>query len=435
MADPIDNGAQLLQQQHPELFSLTQEGTTQAPTQSQPDAGAQFLQQAHPELFDLTQGESGSAPQGSVTVESAPSNFDVGDVGSAIAGGVAGKVFNQPMTAEVVKPPVTDAVLNTARVNADVAQNAFERAHQAHAENILNTHQQHQAAHTVFKDAEAELKAAQKEAAKHGIYTPSTQKTELGKLVAMDEGLPPAQGKNVVKPLGGVATENYGKSYGLTDFDAARAIDTTKNEEGVWDIMKKVKDAEAKIGPGYAMVPERSNLMLPTMPSSARGAEKVDTSVADAARARLAEATSAHNQAKADFFSLEDQLAKLKGTTPADVAKGKELAARLADKARLLQESAVVPEVSNLGKVWNGAKWVAAKTAGPITGAAGAYDLYEAAKDFPQGRTAAGIAHTIGGLGGLASLTPYPPAKVIGTGLAIGAPLTYEAGKKAGLWQ
>ena len=167
----------------------------------------------------------------------------------------------------------------------------------------------------------------------------------------MDEGLPPAQGKNVLEPLGGEATKNYGKSYGLTDFDAARAIDTTKNEEGVWDIMKQVKAAEQKIGPGYAMVPERSNLLLPTMPSSARGAEKVDTSVADAARARLAEATAAHNQAKAEFLSLEDQLAKLKGTTPADVVRNKEMAARLADKARLLQESAALPELTNMGKV------------------------------------------------------------------------------------
>jgi len=432
MADPI---AEQFQREHPDLFSNTQEGTP-APTQTQTEdpVAAQF-QKDHPELFGLTQGEAGSAPQGSVTVTAAPSTFDVGDVGAAIAGGVAGKVFNQPMTEEVIKPPVTDAALNTAKVNADVAKNAFERAAQTHAENILNTHQQHQAAHTVFKDAEAELKAAQKEAAKHGIYTPSTQKTELGKLIPMKEGLPPAQGKNVLEPLGGEATKNYGKSYGLTDFDAARAIDTTKNEEGVWDIMKQVKAAEAKIGPGYAMVPERSNLLLPTMPSSARGAEKVDTSVADAARARLAEATAAHNQAKAEFLSLEDQLAKLRGTTPADVIRNKEMAARLADKARLLQESAALPELTNMGKVWNGAKWVGGKAAGPLTAGFGGYDLYEAAKDINAGRTAAGIAHTVGGLGGLASLTPYPPANVIGTGLAIGAPLVYEAGKAKGYWQ
>jgi hypothetical protein len=429
MSDAI---AQQFQQEHPELFAVTQEGSTQPPSQ---DGIAAEFQKEHPELFNLTQGESSSVPQSSVTVEAAPSQFDVGDVGAGIAGGIAGKVFNQPIVEEVIKPPVTDAALNTAKVNANVAQNAFERANQAHAENILNTHQQHQAAHTVFKDAEAELKAAQKEAAKHGIYTPSTQKTDLGKLVAIDEGLPPAQGKNVVKPLGGVATENYGKSYGLTDFDAARAIDTTKNEEGVWDIMKQVKAAEAKIGPGYVMVPERSNLMLPTMPSSARGAEKIDTSVAEAARARLAEATAAHNQAKAEFLSLEDALAQLKSNTPSEVTRNKEMAARLADKARFLEESAALPELTNMGKVWNGAKWVAGKAAGPATAGFGAYDLYEAGKDLNEDRTAAAIAHTVGGLGGLASLTPYPPAKVIGTGLAIGAPLTYEAGRKAGLWK
>jgi hypothetical protein len=101
----------------------------------------------------------------------------------------------------------------------------------------------------------------------------------------------------------------------------------------------------------------------------------------------------------------------------------------------MLRESAALPELTNMGKVWNGAKWVAGKAAGPLTAGFGGYDLYEGAKDINEGRTAAAIAHTLGGLGGLASLTPYPPAKVIGTGLAIGAPLAYEAGKAKGLWK
>lgn len=424
---------QQFQQEHPELFSLTQAGSTPSQTQAQDPIAAQF-QAEHPELFNLTQGQA-QEPQSSVTVSAAPSTFDTGDIGSAIVGAAGAKLANQPMAEEVVKPLVSDAALNTAKINANVAQNAFERAAQSHAANILDIHQQHQAARSVLSEAEATLKAAQEEAAKHGIYTPSTQKTELGKLVPMEEGLPPAQGKNVTKPLGGVATENYGKSYGLTDFDAARAIDTTKNEEGVWDIMKKVKAAEAQIGPGYAMVPERSNLLLPTMPSSARGAEKVDTSVAEAARKKLAEATKAHESAKKEALALEEQLSNLKASTPTDVMRNKETAARLADKARLLEESSAIPELTNAGKVWNGAKWVGGKLAGPLTGAAGGYDVYEAAKDLQAGRTAAGIAHGIGGVGALASLTPYPPAKVIGTGLAIGAPLVYEAGKARGLWQ
>jgi hypothetical protein len=387
------------------------------------------------DMFPELKEQPSTQPDGSsVTVTGAPADY-LGDLMSAGTGAVVGKYANKPMVEPVVKPSVTDLALNNAKVNADVMQNAYERANQAHTENVLTTQQQHGAAQTVLKDAETALKEAQAEAAKHGVYTPSTQKTDLGRLIVADENLPPAQGKNIVEPKGGVATQNYGKSYGLTDFDAARAIDTTKNEEGVWDVMKQVKDAEKRIGPGYAMVPERSNLLLPTMPSSARSAEKVDTAVIDAARSKLAEATKAHQQAKHEFMSLEEELNKLKGTTPADVTKAKETAARLSDKARLLRESIALPELTNMGKVWNGAKWVAGKVAGPATAGAGAYDLYEATKDFPEGRTAAGIAHTIGGLGGLASLTPYPPAKVIGTGLAIGAPLTYEAGRKAGLWK
>ena len=433
MAD--SNIDQQFQQEHPELFSMTQAGSTPSQTQTQDPIAAQF-QAEHPELFSMTQGQAQEPePSSSVTVTSAPSTFDTGDIGLPIVGAAGAKIFNRPMTEEAVKPLVSDAALNTAKINANVAQNAFQRAAQSHAANILDTHQQHQAARSVLSEAEATLKAAQEEAAKHGIYTPSAQKTELGKLVPMEEGLPPAQGRNVAKPLGGVATENYGKSYGLTDFDAARAIDTTKNEEGVWDIMKQVKNAEQKIGPGWAMVPERSNIMLPTMPSSARGVEKVDTSVAEAARQKLAQATNAHQAAKQEALALENQLSDLKANIPADVARGKETAARLADKANLLEKSAIVPELTNAGKVWTGAKWVGGKLAGPLTGAAGGYDAYEAIKDLQAGRTAAGIAHGVGGLGALASLAPNPIAKVVGTGLAIGAPLTYEAGKARGLWQ
>jgi len=387
------------------------------------------------DMFPELKEPSSSQPDGSsVTVTGAPADY-LGDLMATGTGAAVGKYANKPMVEPVVKPAVTDTALTNAKVNADVMQNAYERANQAHTENILNTQQQHGAAQNVLRDAEAALKEAQAEAAKHGVYTPSAQKTELGKLIVNEEGLPPAQGKNILEPKGGVATQNYGKSYGLTDFDAARAIDTTKNEEGVWDIMKQVKDMEKKIGPGYAIVPERANIMLPTMPSSARGVEKADTSMVEAARAKLAEATKAHQQAKHEFMSLEEALNELKGKTPTEVTKGKEAATRLADKARLLRESAALPELANMGKVWNGAKWVAAKASGPLTAGVGGYDLYEASKDFPEGRTAAGIAHTIGGLGGLASLTPYPPAKVIGTGLAIGAPLAYEAGKAKGLWK
>lgn len=88
-------------------------------------------------------------------------------------------------------------------------------------------------------------------------------------------GLPPPQGPVTRTPLGGQATFNYGKQFGLTDFDAARAANMSKAPGGAWDVARQVAEAEAKIGPGYRMVPERADLLLPeNIGSGPRGATR-----------------------------------------------------------------------------------------------------------------------------------------------------------------
>jgi len=85
--------------------------------------------------------------------------------------------------------------------------------------------------------------------------------------------LPPPQGPVSRTPAGGQGTFNYAKKFGLTDFDAARAADMSKKPGGSWDVARQVAEAEAKIGPGYRMTPERADLMLPEQVGSGpRGA-------------------------------------------------------------------------------------------------------------------------------------------------------------------
>ena len=48
-------------------------------------------------------------------------------------------------------------------------------------------------------------------------------------------------------PLGGSATFNWAKEYGLTDFEANKALDTTKNPGGATDLMNKRREAMMRV--------------------------------------------------------------------------------------------------------------------------------------------------------------------------------------------
>lgn len=92
------------------------------------------------------------------------------------------------------------------------------------------------------------------------------------KAVAPDAGMPTAQGEFPAKTTG---TYNYGKKFGLTNTEAAGAVDMSKQPGGVWDLKRKADLAMQKIGPGYVSVPERADLLLPEQVGSGpRGVPK-----------------------------------------------------------------------------------------------------------------------------------------------------------------
>jgi len=73
--------------------------------------------------------------------------------------------------------------------------------------------------------------------------------------------------KTPPKPAGGPGTAKYAKNLlGLTETEAAQAVDMTKQPGGAWDIAGKVKAAKEKVSrlaPGWTTVSERGDLVLP----------------------------------------------------------------------------------------------------------------------------------------------------------------------------
>lgn len=76
----------------------------------------------------------------------------------------------------------------------------------------------------------------------------------------------PAGGPPSVVRQGGSGTFNYGKAFGLTDIEAGRALDMTKNPGGANDLLAQRREALQRIqqmGGGFAENPRYGGLMTP----------------------------------------------------------------------------------------------------------------------------------------------------------------------------
>lgn len=79
---------------------------------------------------------------------------------------------------------------------------------------------------------------------------------------------PQAPSGGLPEPAGGRGTFNYGKAFGLTDIEAGRAVDMTKQAGGAHDLMSQRREALQKLGqmfPGeqYIENPRYGGLMTP----------------------------------------------------------------------------------------------------------------------------------------------------------------------------
>lgn len=80
--------------------------------------------------------------------------------------------------------------------------------------------------------------------------------------------LVPTQTVEPMKPAGGTATFNYAKRFGLSDYDAAKAVDMSKSPGGAWDVMRKTAEQEDEIArlfgrSGFSQKAELQNLYVP----------------------------------------------------------------------------------------------------------------------------------------------------------------------------
>jgi len=70
-----------------------------------------------------------------------------------------------------------------------------------------------------------------------------------------------------IAQTGGTGTANYGRAFGLSDFDARRAADMSKQPGGVWDLKATIPEQEAKLAQmGITNVGESasgSNVLVP----------------------------------------------------------------------------------------------------------------------------------------------------------------------------
>jgi hypothetical protein len=190
--------------------------------------------------------------------------------------------------------------------------------------------------------------------------------------------------------MGGSATANYGKAFGLTDIEANRALDMTKNPGGVHDLSTQRAQALQKIqqmGGGYVENPNYGGIMTPDQ-GAGRGP-------------------------KASFVQSPGGMAQLPPAQPVSAApppppRGPGPLSQAADV---------------LGK-GAGAVMRSPLASGALGGLSMAEGAQEAQKRMSEGdTTGAGIA-AAGGVGGAMMTLPNPKLKAIGSMISAASPLT-----------
>lgn len=90
----------------------------------------------------------------------------------------------------------------------------------------------------------------------------------------------PAVSQAPLQQMGGSGTANYGKAFGLTDIEANRALDMTKNPGGANDLINQRRQAMQKIqqmGGGFVENPNYGGIMTPQQSGGGPRASFVQT--------------------------------------------------------------------------------------------------------------------------------------------------------------
>lgn len=198
--------------------------------------------------------------------------------------------------------------------------------------------------------------------------------------------------------MGGSGAYNYGKAFGLTDIEAGRALDMSKNPGGANDLINQRRAAMEKIqqmGGGYAENPRYGGIMTPE-PSAGGGPRQ-------------------------SFVQKPGGMTQLPPTQPIPNAP-----------------PPPPPGPGPLSQMGGALKQGARAVMGSpvVSGALGGFAAMEGAQDaqnrYMQGDTTGAVISGIGAAGGAMTTLPFMPAKVLGTAIATASPLTNYLRDKLG---
>lgn len=190
--------------------------------------------------------------------------------------------------------------------------------------------------------------------------------------------------------IGGSGTFNYGKAFGLTDIEAARSTDMSKNPGGANDLIKKRTEALQRIqqmGGGYVENPNYGGIMTPE-----RGGGGVP---------------------RANFVQGPAGLTSIPVAAPVSAAP-----------------PPAAPPPSAPGPLSRAAgRTVGAVLQSPITmGALGGLSIAESSQQtqarLKQGDDTGAVIAAAGGVGGVMQMMPNPKIRAIGAAVSAASPLT-----------
>lgn len=211
----------------------------------------------------------------------------------------------------------------------------------------------------------------------------------------------PARSMPPLQQMGGSGTANYGKAFGLTDIEANRALDMTKNPGGANDLINQRRQAMQKIqqmGGGFVENPNFGGIMTPEQ--TAGGGPRASFVQNPAAQGGLSQIPTPKPVSAAP--------------PPPPPPPGP-----LSQAGGALKQGA-------------GAVLRSPVAMGALGGLSTAASADDATKRMQEGdTTGAGIAAT-GGVGGLMQMMPNPKLRAIGTAISAASPLTNYLRDKLG---
>jgi len=189
--------------------------------------------------------------------------------------------------------------------------------------------------------------------------------------------------------MGGPGAYNYGKAFGLTDIEAGRATDMSKQPGGASDLIAKRSEGLQKIqqmGGGFTENPRYGGIMTP-QPSAGGGP-------------------------RASFVQSPGGLTQLPPTAPIPNAP-----IPAAGPGPLSQAAGALKQGA-------GAVLRSPVTMGALGGFSAAESGQEAQKRMMAGDTTGAAIAGTGGVGGLMQLIPHPATRAIGAAISVASPLT-----------